>query len=70
MRRQLAGTIDRLQVVQVLPWKIGLSIEIKGIGVVQLLLQDILRTDRLLLFLDSKYFEQFNPPCMRCSPQR
>lgn len=54
MRRQLSGTIDRLQVVQVLPWKIGLSMEIKGIGAVHLLLQDFLRTDRLLLFLDSE----------------
>lgn len=38
-----------------LPWKIGLTLDIKGIGTLQLLLQDILRTDSLLLFLTSEY---------------
>lgn len=54
VKRQLSGTIDRLQTVRVLPWKIGLTISIKGIGTMQLLMQDILRTDSLLLFLASK----------------
>lgn len=55
VRRQLSGTIDRLHTVRVLPWKIGLTFDIKGIGTLQLLLQDILRTDSLLLFLASEY---------------
>lgn len=55
VKRQLSGTIDRLETVRVLPWKIGLSITIKASGTLQLVLQDILRTDSLLLFLASEF---------------
>lgn len=54
VRRQVSGTIDRLETVRVLPWKIGLAISIKANGILQLVLQDIMRTDSLLLFLNGK----------------
>lgn len=54
LKRQLLGTIDRFETVRVLPWKIGLTFSIKYVGNVHLLLQDILRTDNLLLFFQSK----------------
>lgn len=54
VRRQISGTIDRLETVRVLPWKIGFAMSIKAIGTFQLVLLDILRTDSLLLFLNSK----------------
>lgn len=55
LRRRLSGTIDRLRSVRVLPWKCGLTVDIAGIdGAVQLLLQDVSRTDSLLLFLAGK----------------
>lgn len=54
VRRQISGTIDRLETVRVLPWKIGFAVSIKAIGTFQLVLLDILRTDSLLLFLNSK----------------
>ncbi|XP_075149395.1 uncharacterized protein LOC142223398 isoform X2 [Haematobia irritans] len=43
-------TIDRLETIQLLPWKIGLSFHLRDWGGFLLLLQDILRTDSLLLF--------------------
>lgn len=55
IKRRISGTVDRLETVRVLPWKIGVTLTIKGIGTMHLLLQDIDRTDSLLLFFASKY---------------
>lgn len=54
LKRQLLGTIDRVEMVRVLPWKIGVSFSLKYVGHVHFLLQDIMRTDSLLLFFASK----------------
>lgn len=50
MFRKLSVTMDRVEMLRVLPWKIGVTFSIKALGDVHLLLQDILRTDGLLLF--------------------
>ncbi|XP_058455943.1 uncharacterized protein LOC131433132 isoform X2 [Malaya genurostris] len=50
MRKHLSGTIDRVGIVQVLPWKIGMKFVISAIGGIHIVLQDILRTDSLILF--------------------
>uniref|UniRef100_A0A1I8PNH6 Uncharacterized protein n=1 Tax=Stomoxys calcitrans TaxID=35570 RepID=A0A1I8PNH6_STOCA len=50
-------TVDRLETIQLLPWKIGLSFHLRDWGGFLLLLQDILRTDSLLLF-----FANNSPP--------
>lgn len=55
LKRQLFGTIDRVEMVRVLPWKIGVSFSLKFVGNIHFLLQDIMRTDSLLLFFASKF---------------
>lgn len=55
LKRQLVGTIDRVEMVRVLPWKIGVSFTLKFVGKIHLLLQDIMRTDSLLLFFASEF---------------
>lgn len=54
LKRQLLGTIDRVEMVRVLPWKVGVTFSIKYVGNIHMLLQDIMRTDSLLLFFASK----------------
>lgn len=54
LKRQLFGTIDRVEMVRVLPWKIGVSFSLKFVGNIHFLLQDIMRTDSLLLFFASE----------------
>ncbi|KAH8377009.1 hypothetical protein KR093_002724 [Drosophila rubida] len=46
-----SGTVNRLTRVQCLPWKVGLSFTLRDWGRFSLLLQDMLRTDSLLLYL-------------------
>lgn len=43
--------------VRVLPWKIGVDFTILGVGHIHIILQDILRTDALLLLFASIYLE-------------
>ncbi|XP_053693593.1 serine/threonine-protein kinase 11-interacting protein [Sabethes cyaneus] len=50
LRKHLSGTIDRVGIAQVLPWKIGIKFLISAIGGIHIILQDILRTDCLMLF--------------------
>ncbi|XP_055596740.1 uncharacterized protein LOC129746859 isoform X2 [Uranotaenia lowii] len=50
MKKYLAGTIDRVGIAQVLPWKIGMKFVISAVGGIHIILQDILRTDSLILF--------------------
>ncbi|XP_058820320.1 uncharacterized protein LOC131682671 isoform X2 [Topomyia yanbarensis] len=50
MRKHLSGTIDRVGIAQVLPWKIGMKFVISAVGGIHIILQDILRTDSLILF--------------------
>lgn len=54
VKRQHYGTIDRVEMVRVLPWKIGLTFAIKLFGNIHFFLQDISRTDSLLLFFAGK----------------
>lgn len=58
LRPIISCTVDRLESIQLLPWKMGLSFYLNDWGGFLLLLQDILRTDSLLLFFASelKYF--------------
>jgi hypothetical protein len=51
LKKHTSGTIDRLCMLKVLPWKMGLTLSIKLFGAIHLLLPDISRTDSLLLFL-------------------
>ncbi|XP_065358228.1 uncharacterized protein LOC135952286 isoform X2 [Calliphora vicina] len=46
----ISCTVDRLDSIQLLPWKMGLSFYLNDWGGFLLLLQDILRTDSLMLF--------------------
>lgn len=55
LKRQASGTIDRVETIRVLPWKIGVTFTIKFLGNIHFLLQDIMRTDSLLLFFASKF---------------
>uniref|UniRef100_A0A1Q3FB54 Putative leucine-rich repeat protein n=1 Tax=Culex tarsalis TaxID=7177 RepID=A0A1Q3FB54_CULTA len=50
LKKHLSGTIDRVGIAQVLPWKIGMKFVVSQIGGVHIVLQDILRTDCLMLF--------------------
>ncbi|XP_062545244.1 serine/threonine-protein kinase 11-interacting protein isoform X2 [Armigeres subalbatus] len=50
MKKHLSGTIDRVGIAQVLPWKIGMKFFISAVGGIHIILQDILRTDCLILF--------------------
>lgn len=55
LRLLVSVTADRLECIQLLPWKLGLAFTLRDWGNFQLLLQDILRTDSLLLYFASKY---------------
>ncbi|XP_005181896.2 uncharacterized protein LOC101890827 isoform X1 [Musca domestica] len=50
LRPIVSCTVDRLESIQLLPWKIGLHFLLRDWGGFLLLLQDILRTDSLMLF--------------------
>ncbi|XP_021700216.1 serine/threonine-protein kinase 11-interacting protein isoform X1 [Aedes aegypti] len=50
LKKHLSGTIDRVGIAQVLPWKIGMKFVISAVGGIHIILQDILRTDCLILF--------------------
>uniref|UniRef100_W4VR35 Putative serine/threonine-protein kinase 11-interacting protein n=1 Tax=Corethrella appendiculata TaxID=1370023 RepID=W4VR35_9DIPT len=50
LKKYLAGTVDRVGIAQILPWKIGIKFSINGIGNIHIILQDILRTDCMILF--------------------
>lgn len=54
LRPIMSCTVDRLASIQLLPWKIGLSFYLTDWGGFLLLLQDILRTDSLMLFFASE----------------
>lgn len=54
LKRETFGTIDRVEMVRVLPWKVGITFNIKYVGKIHFLLQDIARTDSLLLFFASE----------------
>lgn len=61
IKSHLAGTINRVETIRVLPWKIGIAFSIKSFGNIYFLLQDIERTDSLLLFFTSKFSQQDFP---------
>ncbi|XP_054082594.1 uncharacterized protein Stk11ip_0 isoform X4 [Zeugodacus cucurbitae] len=50
LRLLVSVTADRLESIQLLPWKLGLAFTLRDWGNFELLLQDILRTDSLLLY--------------------
>ncbi|CAD7085916.1 unnamed protein product [Hermetia illucens] len=50
LKRVASVKVDRIESVELLPWKIGLSFTLKGLTTYLILLQDILRTDSLLLY--------------------
>ncbi|XP_053673404.1 LOW QUALITY PROTEIN: uncharacterized protein LOC128723667, partial [Anopheles nili] len=52
LKKYIAGTIERVGIAQSLPWKIGIKFIISAIGGVHIILQDILRTDKLMLFFN------------------
>lgn len=54
LRRHLTVSVERVEKVQVLPWKIGVSFSVKGIGNLYLLLQDISRTEAFMGYLKSE----------------
>lgn len=54
LKREMFGTINRVEMVRVLPWKVGITFSIKYVGKIHFLLQDIARTDSLLLFFASE----------------
>lgn len=58
VKRQHYGTIDRIEMVRVLPWKIGITFTIKFFGSIHFFLQDIMRTDSLLLFFAGKFYKE------------
>ncbi|XP_043947528.1 serine/threonine-protein kinase 11-interacting protein isoform X4 [Drosophila biarmipes] len=51
LRQVVRVSVDRLQAVELLPWKLGFSFTLKDWGGFILLLHDTLTTDSLLLFL-------------------
>lgn len=59
LRPIISCTVDRLESIQLLPWKMGLSFYLNDWGGFILLLQDILRTDSLMLFFASKFVNFF-----------
>uniref|UniRef100_A0A182QE98 LKB1 serine/threonine kinase interacting protein 1 N-terminal domain-containing protein n=1 Tax=Anopheles farauti TaxID=69004 RepID=A0A182QE98_9DIPT len=59
LKKHIAGTIDRVGIAQSLPWKIGIKFIISAIGGVHVILQDILRTDKLMLFFDENPLPQY-----------
>ncbi|XP_052870347.1 uncharacterized protein LOC128275771 isoform X2 [Anopheles cruzii] len=52
LKKHIAGTIDRIGIAQPLPWKFGIKFIISAIGAVHIVLQDIFRTDKLILFFN------------------
>lgn len=60
IKRDAFGTINRVEIVRVLPWKVGITFTIKNYGNIHFFLQDIMRTDTLLLFFASKFSEKKN----------
>ncbi|XP_023031714.1 serine/threonine-protein kinase 11-interacting protein isoform X2 [Drosophila willistoni] len=58
LRQVVSVTVDRLTDLQVLPWKLGLAFTLKDWGEFSLLLQDMLRTDSLLLYLQGDKLPQ------------
>ncbi|XP_055923743.1 serine/threonine-protein kinase 11-interacting protein isoform X2 [Eupeodes corollae] len=50
LRPVVSVTVDRLESIQLLPWKVGLCFTLRDWGGFLLLLQDILRTDSLLFY--------------------
>lgn len=50
LKRDAFGTINRVEMCRVLPWKVGITFTIKYFGNIHFFLQDIARTDSLLLF--------------------
>lgn len=54
LKREAFGTINRVETIRVLPWKVGITFSIKHYGCIHFFLQDIMRTDSLLLFFASK----------------
>ncbi|XP_035773150.1 serine/threonine-protein kinase 11-interacting protein-like isoform X2 [Anopheles albimanus] len=52
LKKYIAGTIDRVGIAQTLPWKIGIKFIVSAIGGIHVVLQDILRTDKLMLFFN------------------
>lgn len=54
LKRDAFGTINRVEIVRVLPWKVGITFTIKNYGNIHFFLQDIMRTDTLLLFFASE----------------
>lgn len=54
LKRDAFGTINRVEMIRVLPYKVGISFKIKYFGNIHFFLQDIMRTDSLLLFFASK----------------
>lgn len=55
LKRETLGTIDRVETIRVLPWKIGITFSIKYFGNIHFFLQDIARTDSLLLFFAGNF---------------
>lgn len=49
LKNLLTVRIDKLDSVRVLPWKIGVDFNILEVGHIFIIIQDILRTDALLL---------------------
>lgn len=56
LKREAFGTINRVEMIRVLPWKVGITFTMKFYGNIHFFLQDIARTDSLLLFFASKCF--------------
>lgn len=54
LKRDAYGTVYRVETIQVLPWKVGVTFKIKNYGSIHFFTQDIMRTDNLLLFFASK----------------
>ncbi|XP_058119766.1 serine/threonine-protein kinase 11-interacting protein [Anopheles coustani] len=59
MKKHITGTINRVGIAQPLPWKIGFKFIISAIGGVHLVLQDIVRTDKLMLFFNENPLPQY-----------
>lgn len=55
MKKSAFGTVYRVETIQVLPWKVGVTFKIKNYGNLHFFTQDIMRTDNLLLYFASKF---------------
>lgn len=55
LKKDAFGTVYRVETIQVLPWKVGVTFKIKNYGSIHFFTQDIMRTDNLLLFFASKF---------------